>query len=184
MIADQVAVISLPARQDRRDRLAERWPYPSLPLTFRDAVDDPTDPTGACLASHLQVLAAGGGPLLVLEDDAVFADGFTLDLDPPADWRLLWLGRQPLGPLLPVNAVWAQATRIARTHAYVARDPGMLAGMLAGARRPRSIDPALSELRVPQYVLRVATVGQGAGLSNITGTARKQDQFWNHKGDM
>lgn len=176
MITAKVHVISLARRADRRERLAVEWPYPHLPVWFTDATGGGT---AGCLASHLRLLAGcGPGPVLVLEDDAVFAPGFTLELDPPADWQVLWLGRQKLAPEKPVDAVWARPWRIARTHAYVARDPQELHRLLVAAA-PASIDPALSRLPVPQYMLRTATVGQAAGRSDITGATRAGDQFWN-----
>lgn len=180
MIAGRAYALSLPARQDRRDRLGEAWRYryPSVPLTFVEAVADPDNPAAGCLASHLRLLAALSMPALILEDDAVLAPAFTLDLQPPADWRVLWLGRQRLAPEIVVDDVWARPWRIARTHAYVARDPQDLHARLVAAA-PGSIDPALSQLDVAQYMLRTATVGQGAGRSDITGAVRTHDLFWN-----
>lgn len=175
--AGGVHVISLPGRQARLDRLTARWPLPHVALNVHEAIADP-DPVRGCLRSHLAVLAAAAGPALILEDDAVFADGFTLELRPPADWQVLWLGRQCLAPQRPVDAVWSRPWRIARTHAYVARDPQDLFGRLVRCEA-RSIDPTLSELAVPQYMLRIATVGQAAGRSDITGRLRLADEFWN-----
>lgn len=180
MIVERVFVLSLAHRQDRRGRLAEAWRYryPSVPLTFVEATADPGDPAAGCLASHLRLLSALTRPTLILEDDAVLGPSFTLDLHPPADWRVLWLGRQRLAPEIVVDDVWARPWRIARTHAYVARDPQDLHARLVAAA-PASIDPALSRLDVAQYMLRTATVGQAAGRSDITGAVRGHDLFWN-----
>ena len=182
MLAERVYVISLPQRQDRRDRLTAAWPYPHLLPEFRPAYWDPQNPSRGCLRSHLAALSGSTGPALILEDDAVFAPDFTLDLPAPDDWQVLWFGRQiqagEHARPTPDGHWLARPWRISRTHAYVARDPRRLHAILAAAAI-KSIDPLLSEVRVPQYLLRTATVGQAAGSSDITGAVRDADEFFN-----
>jgi hypothetical protein len=179
-------VINLPARPERLAGFLERWHTAldragiGIPLRVQAAV--PGGDAG-CLASHHAALStptpAADGPLLVLEDDACFAEDFTLDLPVPTghgtDWGLLWLGGQHRLVPQPHDAHWTRPANLMRTHAYIARQPAAVAAALA--RLPR-LDPYLARLALPQFVLRRHTVGQTAGRSDIDGTVRTRDEYW------
>ncbi len=173
-----VAVINLDRRPDRYAALTERWAAAgqTRPLRRFPAVDTGTD--DGCLASHRQLLATADGPVLVLEDDSCFAPQFTLDLAPPAGWDVLWLGGQHHREPRPVDTVWARPRYMVRTHAYIARRPRRLAALMQSRAIPR-MDPHLAALPLNQYVLRIHTVGQAAGISDIDGHTRTADQYWN-----
>jgi hypothetical protein len=47
------------------------------------------------------------------------------------------------------------------------------------AAKPPRIDPYIAALPVQQYALKTFTVGQTAGVSDIDGTVRTTDNFWN-----
>lgn len=179
MYLDNACVITLGRREDRLERFLRRSEKHLFPwfktVTAWLAVDDPVDPDRGCLASHLQVLNNLAGPLLVLEDDACFSDDFTLSLTPPHDWDILWLGGQHRLAPLPVNSEWVTPTYLVRTHAYIVREPKTIAGLMQNAPR---MDPYMASLPVKQYALRTNTVGQMAGLSDITGQTRGSDEYW------
>lgn len=199
-----VTVINLARRPDRLAGFLSRWRYaaPSLAVTVHQAADRPGQIDGqqwppghadceqrcwtrpadvACLASHLGVLDTYSGPLLVLEDDACFAEDFTLDLHPPPDWDVLWLGGQHLAAPTPVDRTWVRPTYLVRTHAYLVRQPAALAAAARAGRIPR-MDPYLSHLPGNQYALARHTVGQAAGRSDI-GASRAADEFWQPRHD-
>jgi len=171
-------VINLADRPQRLRAFQQRWDAAGAPVPLRrqDAVRGGSD--AACTASHLAALSAGSGPLVVFEDDACFAPTFTLDLSPPAGWDVLWLGGQHYLPPAPLDEVWARPRHQLRTHAYIARDPQALAAVIRAARVPR-MAPYVAQLPLKQFVLRVHTVGQCAGTSDISGDVRIVDQFWN-----
>lgn len=174
-----IAVINLTRRYDRLAAFMQQA-QPVLagigtPVTAWAAADDPYEPDRGCLLSHTRLLSTMDGPLLVLEDDACFAPDFTLDLDPPHDWDILWLGGQHRLAPRPHNAAWVVPTYMVRTHAYIARDPADIAARLIGVPR---LDPYMSTLPVMQYVLKYHTVGQAAGVSDIDGRVRDHDEYW------
>ena len=175
-----VACISLPARADRRAALAARWK--ATREGHRQVVGVPAFEGGddGCLRSHLLALDCSLSPVLILEDDACFAPDFTLDLLPPADWDVLWLGGQHRTRPIEHDETWVRPTRMMRTHAYIARDPRALAALMRLHAIPR-MDPYVAALPLNQYVLRRHTVGQSAGLSDIDGRTRPVDQYWNGK---
>lgn len=180
MIVSNVWVVSLPEREDRRFRLTTSWPYKDVKLNFFEATRDAENPAAGCTQSHLNLLRTLDEPTLILEDDAVFSENFTLTLYPPADWQVLWLGRQFLNPVTSVDDTWARSTRMLRTHAYVTLDPKFIARSLRQVTI-KYFDLSLSQVSVPQYTLRVATVGQRAGKSDISGFVRKKDMYWNDR---
>ena len=173
-----VAVINLARRPDRLTSFHERWTRSGhgLPYTVHTGVD--TGTAQGCLASHLQVLSSYTTPVLVLEDDAVFAADFDPFVEPPGDWRIAWLGGQHRMPPIPVNDRWVRPRYLVRTHAYIARHPAEIGAWLYTANPPR-IDPFLAALPVQQYALKTFTVGQRAGVSDIGGRTRVVDEFWN-----
>lgn len=178
---DQAVVINREDRPDRLARFVERWqgtPLAPMPLrTF--TAHTGSNPTAACLASHLDVLATSLTSTLVLEDDAIFGPGFPWPAQnfPPNDWGVLWLGAQHISLPRPATRGWVQPVEIMRTHAYVARYPPSLAAMLRFVNPPR-IDPYLARLGLPQYVADPQTVGQDAGPSDTGGPARGEAEFW------
>lgn len=165
MIARRVIVISLARRPDRRRAITRAWPLPQIRLRFFDAIDDQADANRGCMASHIAALAAAPDkPTLMLEDDAVFAPGFTLDLHPPDDWDLLWLGGQHLmPPNLPQDG-WAVPRHIIRTHGYLVRRPRQLARHLRESQLPHT---TMFALPLTQYAQVPFTIGQAAGRSDI-----------------
>lgn len=189
MIPARVVVVSLARRADRLDGFAARWSAAAAGIGYQvlTADDRPGDPVAGCYASHVAALRSGPGPVLVLEDDAVFAPAFTLDLpEPPARWRLLRLGGKVRASGPGRAGAWTPVVRIEHTHAYVAADPGRLAAHLSTrlsthrlAGRPAgSVAAALSFAGPGQYRLTAGTVGQAAGRSDITGVHSATDQFW------
>jgi hypothetical protein len=175
----RAVVITLRRRPDRLAAFREKWDRLQLgvPLSTFFAVDGGTGGGDAgCKRSHHAVLSRHPGPLLVLEDDACFAPEFTLDLDPPGDWEILWLGAQHHIAPDPVDTVWARPRYQVRTHAYIARDPKRLAAFLP--EMPR-LDPYMAQVQMSQYVLRRHTVGQSAGRSDIDQRTRSSDEYWN-----
>lgn len=173
-----VAVINLQRRPERLKAFDRRWRKAGhgLPYDVHDAVD--TGDAAGCLASHLQVLSRYTRPVLVLEDDAIFAPAFDPFVTPPGDWWLAWLGGQHRIAPIPVNDRWVRPRYLVRTHAYIARHPAEIGAWLYAANPPR-IDPFLAALPIQQYALRTFTVGQAAGTSDIDGRTRNDDEFWN-----
>lgn len=182
MLTPDVVVINLARRPDRRAAFLHRWQTaaPGAPPVRIEAAVDTGDEDG-CLASHLRALVRQAGPVLVFEDDACFSADFTLQLQPPPDWDVLWLGGQHHQPPLPVSPTWARVRRMVRTHAYIAREPRLLAAMMI-ASRARRLDPYMAMLPLNQYVLRTHTVGQAAGASDLGGGFQQEDQYWNVPG--
>lgn len=142
---DRIAVISLPSRVDRRERVLAHLLDTGLAaaedLTWVDAVDGAsadipawwTSGSGAwgCRASHWRTIAAaqrdGIGSLLILEDDVVFHPR-TREWLPevhgllPEDWDLFFLGGQHLQPALGTgDARLVKGCCITRTHAWALR---------------------------------------------------------------
>jgi hypothetical protein len=179
---EHTAVINLARRPDRLTAFQQRWQAaaPDAPVHVFTAVDGHGTPGGgsaACLESHLRVMETHTGPLLIFEDDAIFADEFTLDLHAPADWDILWLGGQNRTPPEAYTQHWAIARDVVRTHAYIVRDPQRVARMMREAGYAR-IDPHLSYLPLRQYFLVNPTVGQAAGSSDATGEHFERDTFF------
>lgn len=182
----RAVVINLARRPDRLQAFTPRWSALGLdiPLDVYTGVDTGGDE--GCLRSHCAVLTAGyAQPLLVLEDDALFAAEFTADLNPPKDWDLLWLGAFHRFPPQPVTGVWHRPVSTLATHAYIVRDPAQLAAAMKDAtamRNPHGRGSAISLSPLTQYVHVPHLVGQAAGFSDIAGRLYPQDRFWQPPG--
>lgn len=154
-------------------------------------------PSGAwgCLQSHLRILRRAlvegydrlGGAVVVLEDDAIFAEDFrdrSLDLlaRTPAGWDMVYLGGQHTHgrerhPRRVAEGI-VQAYSVNRTQAYVIRGAAISIayrhlddlGLIADAPH-RHVDHRLEELhrsgRLAVYAPERWLVGQAAGLSDI-----------------
>lgn len=173
-------MISLARRPDRLAAFRLRWQRAAgdTPVDVIAGVDTPDDPVGGCRQAHLGALDTSTGPVLVLEDDAVFR-GFWLDLPaPPPGWQLLRLGGRLVTAAVPLPApsAWQPVGAIRHTHAYVARDPAALADRIR--RCGGDVAAALSFGVGGHYRLRTATVGQAAGRSDISGGDRPADDFF------
>lgn len=155
-----------------------RWARTGLPPAQVYEAEDVGDPVRGCFTSHLNVLAAHTGPVAIFEDDALFAPTFTLDVQPPEDADVLWLGGQHLVRPDHVSDGWVRPRRMARTHAYIANDPQKLLEHLPLWPR-RHYDAALTHAGVPQLALSPFTVGQSAGVSSISGINYLNHRFWN-----
>ncbi len=179
MITRDVYVISLRRRPMRIQGFFDRWAktvhHEVEPVVF-GAVDLPRSTEG-CFASHRAIWQGlRREPAVIFEDDACFTDDFTLDLTPPSNWQILWLGGEHTRPPLPYDGTWVRPQRMIRTHAYIVRDSSTVAKLMADAP---AIDPHLSLIDVPQYCLRRHTVGQAGGyISERTHRIGLQDQYW------
>lgn len=186
-------VITLRRRADRLDRFLDRWRVlgMGMPVHIQWATDQtltsPPDhrwdkyPLGAwgCWDSHIKALRVANGPVLVLEDDAVFVPGFARilsELTLPAGWELVHLGGQHLTPPDPVVPGLVKPRRMLRSHAYLAAYPQRLAASLATTRT--HVDHALGLLPLARYAVDPFLVGQDDSSSDITRTTTNAVQFW------
>jgi hypothetical protein len=175
-------VISLPRRPERLDAFRARWDALALdiPLDVIPGVDTGSDM--GCLHAHQAALRAGfPPPVLVLEDDAVFAPGLSLTLDPPKDWELLWLGGWHRFPPASVTGSWHRPVNMWGTHGYIVREPARFGAALqdaAGVKTPGTRGTALNTAPLTQYVHVPHLVGQAAGHSDISGVDWPVDRFW------
>ena len=141
---DRVVVISLTTERWGRfqSRLPPDWPF-AEPVCFK-AINGLSVPMRrnwrkpakdwGCLLSHLAIMdaaiAGGIGSVLILEDDAVFCDGFAAKAAAfmaavPDDWEQVYLGGQHLQTtrhrLLVVNDQVITCGNVNRTHAHAMR---------------------------------------------------------------
>lgn len=172
-------VITLTTTPDRLAAFMAGWAAAGAPLPLNVHCSPlAPDPMKGCFDAHVATLTASEGPLLVLEDDAVFAPEFTLEMEWPDDADLYYLGGEhQLGD------------RIRRTHGYVAFDPPGLVDkmthparpipMLPSRRHPH-IDTILNRVPLVRYAASPFTIGQRGGLrSSIQGTIHAEDRYWN-----
>jgi len=93
-LAENVYVISLIDRQDRREKVAKEMKNQKIPFQFYDAIAD-SNPIYGCTASHINVIKLAREKklpyVMVFEDDAKFLHSFKLPTPPP-DWEMLFLG--------------------------------------------------------------------------------------------
>jgi hypothetical protein len=183
MRPERVLAINLDRRADRWQALLARWVQATggVPITRIPGVDTPASPAAGCWQAHLHALdaAAGSGPVLVLEDDAVFTPDFSIELpEPPAGWALLRLGGHLRAGVAVPGSPWTLVRRITHTHAYVARDPALIAARIAADAR-RDVGLALQSGFPGHWRLSPATVGQAAGRSDVTpGRVTETDEMW------
>jgi hypothetical protein len=200
MQIDRVVLINLKRRPDRLEGFLEHfpepWPFP-VPQVF-EAVDGwgqflppPWRGSGAgahgCWLSHLTVLRQAMEDqveeLLVLEDDARFVPHFAkrfreFERELPLDWRLVMLGGQHDGMPTPVAPLVLRCSDTRRTHAYVVRRSGMPALLGTWLTATTHIDfllPRVQE-RIRTYAPRPFLVGQGRGVSDVTG--HLESELW------
>ena len=93
-LAENVFVISLVSRQDRRKKVTQELKNQKIPFQFFDGIQD-ENPIYGCTASHIGVIKIAKEKklpyVLILEDDAQFLHNFKLPTLPP-DWDMLFLG--------------------------------------------------------------------------------------------
>lgn len=187
MLVDQVVVVSLARRVDRRRQFWRGLPRP-WPLPLPVVVEATPGGVHGCLLSHLGVLdraiAAGVGSLLVLEDDAVFVAGFAqrwaaFTAAVPADWQMLMVGGQHAVPPLAVGLGVVRCVDTFRTHAYVVRAAGMtvLREVWASAQGHLDHESHRVQAMVPVYAPQPFLVGQAAGFSDVSNAVQSR-RFW------
>jgi hypothetical protein len=203
---DRVAVLSLARRPDRlaafRARLPADWPWPdpvTVPAIDGEHLELPVPWRAAgpgaygCALTHLLVLARPDlsttevRSILILEDDAVFAPGFTTDLETfldgvPSDWGMLMLGGQHMRPPATVAPGIVRCLDTQRTHAYLVRGSaiGVLADIWHGATGHIDHLLPLVQRQVPTYAPDPFLIGQAAGTSDITHGV-EGERFWSQQ---
>lgn len=195
MIPTQAVVINLKRRPDRLKAFAQRWSKleVDLPMTVFQAIDGREtgvpeywqESAGAygCYLSHQAVLRQFDGPLLVLEDDAVFAYDFpiVLNAQPEVEWDVFYLGgmRNAFAPSYTKPGVY-RTDGVAKTHAYIARNPSSLVSVLdERLDEGQHVDYILRDPRIQKVAAQPFVVGQDAGVSDIMGEPRRIMSFWN-----
>lgn len=146
----RAVVINLARRTDRLAAFQQRWQVlpgsAGVPLDVFTAIDTGSDL--GCLRSHQAVLSAAAAaafdataPLLVLEDDAVFAEQLVLSHlpEPPAGWELAWLGGRHFAPPLPLAATEGDAAAYGKA---APKDP-------SPAKPPKDPSPAAKPPKDP-----------------------------------
>lgn len=214
---DLVVCLNLDRRRDRWVRFVRGmptdWPF-SRPRRYA-AVDGATLPIplsdwppGAwgCLRSHVRIweeaLWQKLDAILVLEDDALFCEGFSQRVQDflaavPGDWDQLYFGGEHMTNRSPaprvVGDLVLRCTDVNRTHAYAIR-----ASMLAAAyqklavwppkgmpltRLDYHVDHKLGELHRSGdwnvYAPREWLVGQATGRSDVMGRKPLPTKWWN-----
>lgn len=205
---DRIVCINLDRRPDRwqgiQQQLADAgWPFGSVERF--SAVDGRTVPpprwwragAGAwgCHQSHVAVMQRavqdGITSLLVLEDDAVLAEGFAHRAQEflaavPHDWDGLMLGGQHLNPPEMLSCGIVRVLNGNRTHAYALRSKYLIAAYQHlcdypdHAKRPRfHVDHRLGMLHKQFRIYAPDTwlIGQGQSVSDIA-EVQRGERFW------
>lgn len=183
MLVDELAgavVLTLSTTPERLAAFLDRWYEADPPVPLDVHSSDPwPDRRAGNWQAHVDVLAAAQGPTLVLEDDAVFAPGFTLDVEIPARprWDVFFLGGDHfLAPWTTDVPGVVRGTKIRQNHCYAVRDPARWAQLLGPAlvdgRRVNPdgyIDGRFGQLARDSvhYAVMPFTVGQDGGQSTI-----------------
>ncbi len=206
-------VINLPFRKDRLMKFMRQVPdvmgeITVWPAVHGDTVRPPkcwTAGNGAwgCYRSHMQILehciANRVESYVVFEDDAIFMDNFTDELNNlcenlPIDWSQLYLGGQLLEeirhPPIRVNGFTFIPHNVNRTHAFAVHSRGYQALYDHLCPLPfhdkDHIDHHLGRLHesgtFAVYCPRRWMVGQDEGSSNISGK-KNGVQFWTNPED-
>jgi GR25 family glycosyltransferase involved in LPS biosynthesis len=115
---DRVVVINLDRRPDRMLKLGAQLDELGIQYERFSAIDGKAEgiaPMEAGKLSHLKVIQElNGEKVLILEDDALFVDGFQERFDAemetlPEDWDVFYLGvllPRFTGKLIPINKNW------------------------------------------------------------------------------
>lgn len=176
----RAVVITLPLRfgPERLKKFEAAWTQTgcSMPLEVHQGVTRPA-PSLGCFQSHYDVWRASTEPILVFEDDAVFAPEFTTDVEFPEDTDIFFLGGEHSQPPEPVSDGIVKVTFIHHTHAYFVLNPQGLADKVGEVRG--NIISFLNGHNLTMYAASPFTVGQAAGPSFIQVRPRPQDEFWN-----
>lgn len=170
-----VCVITSRDTPERLEEFKDRWAPNNQEFKIVYSESAPTFEL-SCLQAHRKAWK-NTPPIAVFEDDAVFAEDFTLDVSPPDDAAIAWLGGEHVTAPIPYNETWVVPTKMLRTHGYIIYTPVVVASEMRRIAANR-LDPDMSLLRVPQYALRRWTVGQGPGLSSHTKLERTEPEFW------
>lgn len=197
---DRVAVINLDRRKDRWDAFCAQLPQPwlwsqpervsALDGQSADVPDGWQSGPGAygCLRSHLQLLREADDKrqsLFVLEDDAVFCDGFTakasLFLDSvPNDWDMIYFGGSHIIPPYEISDGVCRCLGVKKTHAYAIRGEALLKAIALLKHATTHIDVVLSRFH---HAFRVYAptrwlCGQSAGVSDILSGSSGEPERW------
>lgn len=176
-------VITTPKTRNRRCNLfLDRWALlpvsKVLPLTVHMGVIK-SNPVVGCFTSHRDAMLTVSEPTLFLEEDAIFAPQFTIDLDYPEDADAFYFGGEHLEKPKPHSDGVVLCSLIRRNQGYTLTDPQSVANAVG---EPNDhIDRALTRLKMKTYAASPFTIGQIAGPSLINIIPRPYDMFWNEE---
>ena len=214
----RVVVINLDRRPERWESfqagLPTDWPFPCPERwpAFDDSIEGNEPPSfwtqcrgsWGCYQSHVAILRwikeERPGSVLVLEDDCVWCDSFTVHVEHflsrlPGDWGQLYLGgehfAQNKGLPRVVNEAVLRCFNVNRTHAYAVRQDFAEFALRYLTKRfhNRHVDYVFGEMHergfYPVYAPRRWLVGQAAGESDVAKDAIgrsslvKTEAWWN-----
>ena len=205
----RVYVIGLDSRHDRMQEfcrdLPPDWPF-TLPVRLSAVNGKAVRPPGwwkaggpawGCMMSHARIMEDCLGDsiqtVLILEDDAVFCEGFSKKVQEflrivPAGWDQLYLGGQHLKNPIPSSGGYYTCVNVNRCHGYMMSldfmrfvYPLLFEPVRWEADYPMHIDHffgRLHETRVHQVLAPMQwLIGQREGRSDICGQDM-QRRFW------